>query len=98
MVDIYDEIRKRKFYLLYQKEQRLGGKTIIIKRTFRIKENQDNIFTHHREKLRMWEKNIQDFHVSSNKGPTMIRGKRVKLLISYEKNGHTSSQYTNHFT
>jgi hypothetical protein len=53
MVDIYDEIRKRKFYLLYQKEQRLGGKTIIIKRTFRIKENQDNIFTHHREKLRM---------------------------------------------
>jgi hypothetical protein len=51
---------------MYQKAQKLGGRTNKAMITFGIQDNQGNIDTDHRQALRIWEKYIQDIYDSEN--------------------------------
>jgi hypothetical protein len=58
--EIMDLQKKGRYDLMYQKTKRLGGRTSQAIRTFGIEDNQGNIFTDHRQALRIWDKYIQD--------------------------------------
>ncbi len=47
--------KKGKYDLMYQKAQKLGGRTSKATQMFRIEDNQGNIVTDHPQALRIWE-------------------------------------------
>jgi len=56
--EIMDLQKKGRYDLMYQKAQKLGGRTSKAIRMFGIEDNQGNIVTDHRRALGIWEKYI----------------------------------------
>ena len=58
--EIMDLQKKGRYDIVYQKAQKLGGRTSKAIRMFGIEDNQGNIVADHRQTLRIWEKYIQE--------------------------------------
>ena len=59
--------KEGRYDLMYQKAQRLEGRTRKAIRTFGIEVNQGNIVTDHRRTIKIWGKYIQDLYDSENR-------------------------------
>ena len=59
--------KKGRYDLMYEKAQKLGGRTSKAIQMFGIEDNQCDIVTDHRRALRIWEKYIQYLYDLENR-------------------------------